>query len=176
MQKVHFQNKYTTVCTSCKQKPVLMLSYMQTGTITPNIVGPTMLGVVASVLAVVCKQMQHFPTMLGVQCIVGRIQPIRLWRPYVMGVHWPNNVERAVQTGIQHCCVTLRRSRNKWHVGSCWFKSLTGFKFCATTPNNKQQHATGCANGYNMQHPTMLEVAGQQCCIRLHGALCHYLS
>ena len=33
------------------------------------------------------------------------------------------------------CCVLL-------HVA----KSLTGFKFCATTPNNSQQHATGCAN------------------------------
>ena len=25
------------------------------------------------------------------------------------------------------------------NVGSCWFKSLTGFKLCATTPNNTQQ-------------------------------------
>ena len=40
---------------------------------------------------------------------------------------------------INHCCVTLRRSRNKKIVGSCWFKSLTGFKLCATTPNNMQQ-------------------------------------
>ena len=29
---------------------------------------------------------------------------------------------------IQHCCATLRRSRNKRNVGSCWLKSLTGFK------------------------------------------------
>ena len=40
---------------------------------------------------------------------------------------------------INHCCVTLRRSRNKKNVGSCWFKSLTGFKLCATIPNNMQQ-------------------------------------
>ena len=33
--------------------------------ITPNIVVPTMLGVVACVLALVCKPMQKFPTMLG---------------------------------------------------------------------------------------------------------------
>ena len=32
--------------------------------LTPNIVAPTMLGVVACVLAVVCKRMQQFPTML----------------------------------------------------------------------------------------------------------------
>ena len=38
---------------------------MQTDATTPNIVAPTMLGVVASVLAVVCKRMQQLPTMLG---------------------------------------------------------------------------------------------------------------
>ena len=37
------------------------------------------------------------------------------------------------------CCVRLHRA-----------KSLTGFKLCAATPNNIQQHATGCANGRNM--------------------------
>ena len=41
------------------------LSYVQTDATTPNIVGPTMLGVVASVLAVVCKRMQQLPTILG---------------------------------------------------------------------------------------------------------------
>ena len=40
----------------------------------------------------------------------------------------------------QQCCVPLHG-----------VKSLTGgFKLCATTPNNTQQHATGCANGRNM--------------------------
>ena len=40
----------------------------------------------------------------------------------------------------QQCCVPLHRA-----------KSLTGgFKLCATTPSNTQQHATGCANGRNM--------------------------
>ena len=40
---------------------------------------------------------------------------------------------------MQHCCATLRRSRNKRNVGSYWLKSLTGFKLCATTRNNMQQ-------------------------------------
>ena len=40
---------------------------------------------------------------------------------------------------IQHCCATLRRSRNERNVGSCWFKGLTGFKLCAATPSNMQQ-------------------------------------
>ena len=38
---------------------------MLTDATTPNIVAPTMLGVVACVLAVVCKRMQQLPTMLG---------------------------------------------------------------------------------------------------------------
>ena len=44
----------------------------------------------------------------------------------------------------QQCC-------NRLHGA----KSLTGFKLCATTSNNTQQHATGCANGRNMKHPTI---------------------
>ena len=70
---------------------------------------------------------------------------------------------------IQHCCATLQRSRNKRKVGSCWLRSLIGFKLCATTPNNTQQHATGCEKDANMEHPTMLGIVEQQCCIRLHG-------
>ena len=41
------------------------LNYVQTDATTPNIVGSTMLGVVASVLAVVCKRIQQLPTTLG---------------------------------------------------------------------------------------------------------------
>ena len=49
------------------------------------------------------------------------------------------------------------------NVGSCCVrfhvvKSLTGFKLFTTTPNKKEQHATECANGPNMQNPTMLEL------------------
>ena len=52
------------------------------------------------------------------QCIVGRIQLIRLCKPCVMPGCGPNNFGRAVQQ-IQHCCATLWQSRNKWNVGSC---------------------------------------------------------
>ena len=40
---------------------------------------------------------------------------------------------------IQHRCTTLRRSRNKRNVGSCWLKNLTGFKLYVATSNNTQQ-------------------------------------
>ena len=134
-----------------------VIGCVQTDATTPNIVAPTMLGVVACVLAVVCKRMQQLPTLLrqqcwdllracwqwcangcnnsqqcwDLQCIVGRIQPISLCKPCVMSVRGPNNVGRTV-------------------VGSCWLKKLTGFRLCATTHNNIQQHATGCANECNM--------------------------
>ena len=42
-----------------------LLGFMQTDATTPNIVAPTMLGVAACVLAVMCEQMQQLPTMLG---------------------------------------------------------------------------------------------------------------
>ena len=39
-------------------------SGVQTDATTPNIVATTMFGVVASVLALLCKRMQQLPTML----------------------------------------------------------------------------------------------------------------
>ena len=114
-----------------------------------------------------CKRAQQLPTLLracwqwfsngcnnsqqvwDLHCIVGRVQPISLRNPCVMSVVAPKMLEELCKR-IQHCCATLRRSRNKRNVGSCWLKSLTGFKLCATTRNNIQQHATGCANRRNM--------------------------
>ena len=43
---------------------VCVLGCMQTDATTSNIVAPTMLGVVASMLAVMCKRMQQLPTLL----------------------------------------------------------------------------------------------------------------
>ena len=57
-----------------------------------------MLGVVACVLAVVCKRMQQLPTMLGPALHRGKDKPISLCKPCIMSVRGPNNVGRAVQT------------------------------------------------------------------------------
>ena len=55
-----------TVTFDIKQEEYLkLLRCVQTGATTPNIVAPIMLGVVACVLAMVCKRMQQLPTMLG---------------------------------------------------------------------------------------------------------------
>ena len=51
-----------------KFRDAALLGCEQTDATTPNIVAPTMLGVVACVLAVVCKRMQQLPTMLRQQC------------------------------------------------------------------------------------------------------------
>ena len=47
--------------------------------------------------------------------------------------------------------------------------TLLGFDRFQTLRNNTQQHPTGCANGRNMKHPTMLGVVGQQCSSACRG-------
>ena len=61
-----------------------------------------------------------------------------------MFVRSPNNVGRAVQTDptLPRYASAIKEQKKFY---SCWLKSLTGFKLCAATPNNTQQHATGCA-------------------------------
>ena len=135
----------TTSCTIPFPTLSQLSSYAQTDATTPNIVGPTILRVTAPLLAVVCKRMQQLPTIVPLQCIVGRIQPI-------MRVRGPNNVWRAVQMDPS-CCATLLWSRNNRNVGSSsCFKSLTGFKLCATTPNKTQQHVTTCSRMCKRTH------------------------
>ena len=116
--------------TKCSFHGLVFMAAVQTGTTTPNTVAPTMLGVVACMLVVVCKRMQQLPTSLG------------------PAVHRRKNTTHKSLLSMRNECVL--RSRNKRNVGSCWLKSLTGFKLCATTCNNIQQHATACANGRNM--------------------------
>ena len=65
------------------------------------------------------------------------------------------------------CDATCKRTQAN-NSNNCWptmlgfhvARSLTDFKICVTSPNNIQQDATGCANGRNMYHPTMLRVVG----------------
>ena len=66
------------------------------------------------------------------QCIVGRIQPIRLCKPCVMLCVAPTMLGELCKR-IQHCCAKLQRSQV---VGS---KRFDRFQ---TLRNNSQQHAT----------------------------------
>ena len=97
---------------------------MQTGATTPNIVAPTMLGVVACVLAVVTEQTDATTPnkFWDLQCIVGRIQPISLClcNPCVMSVRGHNNVGRAKQTDP-----TPMRNERAWPQ-QCWKSYANG--------------------------------------------------
>ena len=66
-----------------------------------------------------------------------------------MSVRGPNNVERAVQTDP----TLLRYASGITEQKKCWellAEKFDRLKLCATTRNNIQQHAAGCANGRNM--------------------------
>ena len=108
---------------------------MQTDATTPNIVAPTMLGIFACVLAVVCKRMQQLPTMLGPGVHRGRIQPISLCKPCVMSVRGPNNVGRAVQTDPTLLCYASAITEQK----KCWELLAEKFDRFQTLRNNMQQ-------------------------------------
>ena len=113
---------------------------------TPTIVAPTMLGVVAYVLAVVCKRMQQLQPCWDLQCIVGRIQPISLCKPCIMSMCGPNNVGRGVQTDP----TLLRYASAITEQKKCRELLTEKFDWFQTLRNKTQQHATGCENGRNM--------------------------
>ena len=117
-----------------------MLGCVQTDATTLNIVAPTMLGVVACVLAVVCKWMQQLQQCWDMQCIVGRIQPISLCKPCIMSVRGPNNVGRAVQMDP----TLLRYASAITEQKKCWELLAEKFDRFQTLRNNTQQHPTTC--------------------------------
>ena len=113
-----------------------------------------------------CKRTQQLPTLLrqqywellyacwqwsanecnnsqqcwDLQCILGKIQPIRLWRPCVMSTHGPNNVGRAVQTDPTLLCYASAITEQKkcWELLPVW--PLSNFaQQHATTSNNMRQ-------------------------------------
>ena len=69
----------------------------------------------------------------------------------------------------------------------CWEFLAQHFDWFRTLRNNSQQPATTCnrvckrkrhvtSNNVGSCGPTMLGVVGQQCCVRLHGALVIFLA
>ena len=116
-----------------------------------QIVEPTMLGVVGN-------GVQVDVTMLAPAVQRGEDTNHKTWRCTCVA---PTMLEE-LWKWIQHCCAKLGRSQNKRNVGSCWVKTLIGFKLCAT-PCNRECKRT--------QHVTSsnIESFGQQCCVRLHA-------
>ena len=74
---------------------------------------------------------------------------------------------KIVDKRAQNCCATLRRSQNR-NFGTCWGKSLTGFKLYATSVNIVVVPCKRTQQVTTLLGPTMLGVVGQQCCVRLH--------
>ena len=128
-------------------------------------VGPTMLGVNVGSCCVRLGNGMQMDDCWDLQCIVGRIWPRRLSRPFVIRVRSPS-CWRSCANGPLYTSV-ITEQKKCWELSA---QSLTGFKLCATTPNNTQQHATECADGRNMWHPAMLGVVGQQSRVRLQEA------
>ena len=115
---------------------------MQTDATTPNIVGPTIVGVVTFVLAVVCKRMQQLPTMLGPAVHRGKDTTHKN-----METCW-----KSCANGYNIAALHFGDHRTKEMLGVVGSnaKRLTGFKPCSTTPNKTQEHVTGFANGPNI--------------------------
>ena len=106
-------------------------------------VGPTMLGVVASVLAVVCKRMQQFPAMLAYQRVgLSRevIVLLSIRRSCVMIVPGPKNVGKAVETDPTLFLYASAIMEQK----KCIEFLAQKFARFQTLRNNSQQHATTC--------------------------------
>ena len=136
---------------------------------TPQL--PTWLGVVASVLAVVCEQMQQLLTTRKGACKRRTQQLPTLLRQQCWELLHPC---------WQWCANGCNNSQQCWDlqciVGRTQPISLC--KPCIMSVRGPSNVGGACANGSNIvalrfgDHGTkeMLGVVGQQCCTRLHGA------
>ena len=114
-----------------------MLSYVQTDSTTPNIVGPTMLGVVASVLAVLCKRMQRLPRMFGAAVLSAKDTGFKLCATT------PNNMQTDMQTNatcnIQQCLELLGNNVATVCTGLKGAVSRQSSSFCLVLPITRPQ-------------------------------------
>ena len=114
-------------------------SYVQTDATTPNIVGPTVLEVVASVLVVVGKRIQQLPAMLGPAVHCGMDTTQKTLETMCNAGAWPQQCCKSCADGSN--IVALRfGDHGTRNCGSCRLKFLSVSNFA-------QQHTTGCANG-----------------------------
>ena len=98
---------------------------------------PALLGVVAFVLAVVCKRMQQFPTMLGATVHRGRDKSHKTLESMCNARTWHQQCWESCANGSN----IIARSRNTRNVGSCWLKK---FDKVQILHNNSQQQTTTC--------------------------------
>ena len=110
---------------------------MQADATTPEIVGLTKLGVVASVLTVVCKRMQQLPVMLRPAVHHGKDTTDKTLETMCNARAWPR-VGRAVQTDP----TLLRYASAITEQTKGWKLLAQKFDRFQTLRNNSQQHAT----------------------------------
>ena len=112
---------------------------MQADATTLEIVGLTKLGVVASVLTVVCKRMQQLQLMLGPAVHHGKDTTHKTLETMCNARAWPH-VGRAVQTDP----TLLRYASAITEQTKGWKLLAQKFDRFQTLRNNSQQHATTC--------------------------------
>ena len=117
----------------------------------------------------------------GLHCIVGRIEPIRRWKPFVMSARGPKNVRRAVQTDPTLLCYASAIAGQK----KCWELLAEKFNRFQTLRNNTQQHPTTCnrvckrmqyvtSNNVGSCWPTMLHLFARDLTKQGHDQPCFY--
>ena len=82
-----------------------------------------------------CNNSQH---CWDLQWIVGRIQPIRLCRPCVMGMHGPNSRALRMDSTLLRYASAITKQKK------CWELFAQKFDQFQTLHNNFQQRATTC--------------------------------
>ena len=94
-------------------------------------------------------------------------QPISLWKPCIMSVRRAQQCWKSCANGSN--IVALRFGDHE--TKKCWDEKFDRFQ---TLRHSTQQHPTTCnrvCKRTQHEHPTMLRVVGQRCCVRLHAAL-----
>ena len=113
--------------------------------------GSTMLGVVASVLAVECTRMQQLPTMLGPAVHRGKDTTHKTLKTMCNLRAWPQQLMlEEVCKRIQHCCATLRRSHTQ--KKKCW--ELLAQKFVGQQVCVRLNAEQGMAQCWERSPPT----------------------
>ena len=112
---------------------------------TPNIVGSTMIRVVAPVLAVVWKRMQYLPTMLGPTVQREKDTTHKTFETMFIARARPQQCRKSCANGSIIVALRFGNQGIKEMLGVVGLKVWPVSKLCATT--RRKQHATGCSNG-----------------------------
>ena len=139
----------------------------------PTLLAPTTLRVVAFVSAVVCERMQRLPTMLGPAVHYGKDPTHKTLETMCNARAWPQQCWKSCAYGSN--IVFWSHASMITEQKKCW--ELLAQKFDRFQPlrNHSQQHAKTYNNMQQgvkrTQHVTSHNsgVVGQQCCVRLHG-------